>query len=494
MTRRGVQLGLGLLWLLDSALQFQPYMFSRAFARHSIAAMAAGQPHWVAAGVRWAAGLMAAAPVATNTAFATVQLLIAVMILWRPSVRFGLAASIAWSAGVWYFGEALGGLAAGHASLLSGAPGAVMLYALLAVLAWPRGASIRRQGDSQSRVPPWAAGLWAAVWLGGAVLQLLPSQSSPSALSGIVQAGAGSGWLAGADRALAAGIRHVGVPSVVMLVVLFAGVGVSGLYRGWARRFSVGLGLALSAAVWLLGEGLGGISSGQATDPNSAPLLALLAVTVWGAAESRRAPGTVIASAPTARTVLPVLRRVLPLVALPGLLAGAAVVAADGAAAPTAVSASAMPTGMVMPARPSAAARMICGAETRRNVADLLGLPEPPVPSASWSGQKYTCVYHVAAGTTLVLAVQESPGVSAAHEYFSELRRSLGGAQPLTGMAGLGLPAYQTGDGVVVFLKDADTLVVDARTLPGRLGPTHDSRNDVAYSLATDVIACWRGE
>jgi hypothetical protein len=31
-TRRALQLALGLMWLLDTALQFQPYMFSRGIA------------------------------------------------------------------------------------------------------------------------------------------------------------------------------------------------------------------------------------------------------------------------------------------------------------------------------------------------------------------------------------------------------------------------------------------------------------------------------
>jgi hypothetical protein len=35
--RRRLQLTLGVLWLLDAALQYQPYMFSRAFATQTLA-------------------------------------------------------------------------------------------------------------------------------------------------------------------------------------------------------------------------------------------------------------------------------------------------------------------------------------------------------------------------------------------------------------------------------------------------------------------------
>ena len=48
-----------------------------------------------------------------------------------------LAASVVWALGVWWFGEGLGGVLNGVASPLNGAPGAVIIYALLAVLLWP---------------------------------------------------------------------------------------------------------------------------------------------------------------------------------------------------------------------------------------------------------------------------------------------------------------------------------------------------------------------
>ena len=72
-----------------------------------------------------------------NTIFAAIQLLIGLGIAWRPTVRLALAASIPWALGVWWFGEGLGGVLSGAADPVSGAPGAVIIYALLAVLLWP---------------------------------------------------------------------------------------------------------------------------------------------------------------------------------------------------------------------------------------------------------------------------------------------------------------------------------------------------------------------
>ncbi len=104
-----------------------------------------------------------------NTIFATIQLLLGVGIAFRPTVRFALAASIAWSLGVWWFGEGLGGVLNGGADPLNGAPGAVILYALLAVLLWPAD----RPGTPASFIAARAVGAHAGQGaLAGAVAQL----------------------------------------------------------------------------------------------------------------------------------------------------------------------------------------------------------------------------------------------------------------------------------------------------------------------------------
>ena len=48
-TRRGVQIALGVLWLLDAALQLQPFMFTADFARQVLAPSGQDQPVWVSA-------------------------------------------------------------------------------------------------------------------------------------------------------------------------------------------------------------------------------------------------------------------------------------------------------------------------------------------------------------------------------------------------------------------------------------------------------------
>ena len=135
--RRRLQLALGALWLLDAILQYQPVMFTRAFSQ-MLAAAAPGNPAFVSQPVIWDARLVGQHPAGLNAAFATIQLLLALGIAWRPTVRLALGASVVWALSVWWLGEGLGGVLAGTASPVGGAPGPAVLYALLAVLLWPR--------------------------------------------------------------------------------------------------------------------------------------------------------------------------------------------------------------------------------------------------------------------------------------------------------------------------------------------------------------------
>ena len=141
-------------------------------------------------------------------------------------------------------------------------------------------------------------------------------------------------------------------------------------------------------------------------------------------------------------------------------------------------------------AGPSKAAQMICGPETRRNVSTLMALPPPPPAKATWADHTFTCTYQLPGGP-LVLSVKESAGVPAARGYFTATRARSRHPTTLSGMVGLGLPAYQDTTGKVVFLKDNMTLQVNPTALPPNVGPQQTSRADFAYTLATDILACW---
>ena len=89
--RRWIQVGLGLAWLLDAALQYQPFMFGRGFASQIISPTSMGNPALLGDPVMSAARAIAEHPVAWNAAFATIQLALAAGLLWRPAVRAALA-------------------------------------------------------------------------------------------------------------------------------------------------------------------------------------------------------------------------------------------------------------------------------------------------------------------------------------------------------------------------------------------------------------------
>ena len=153
--RRKLQLALGVIWVLDGILQYQPSMFTKSFP-DMLAASAHGNPAVVAGPITWSANLIDHHVVVLNAIFATIQLALGLGIAWRPTLRLALAASIAWSLAIWWLGEGFGGILAGTASPVNGAPGPVILYAVLAVLLWPadRDPGARLSGRPRRRPPP----------------------------------------------------------------------------------------------------------------------------------------------------------------------------------------------------------------------------------------------------------------------------------------------------------------------------------------------------
>ncbi len=275
ITRRHLQVVLGLLWLLDGVLQAQPFMFTHGFATQVLAPVGEGQPGFVSGPVHLGATIIAANPVVWNILFAAIQILLGIGLLVPRTARLTLAASIAWALGVWYVGEGLSGLASGHASLITGAPGSALLYAVLAAAAWPRRDS-SREGPAR-----WLPFAWAGVWVGAALFQALPGQNTGGAVASALTAGASGapGWLANLDSSVGTWAATHGLLLVLVLVAAEILIGVGALARR-TRTPAVALGLALTLAMWVMGQDLGALYTGQATDPNSGPLLALMGITL----------------------------------------------------------------------------------------------------------------------------------------------------------------------------------------------------------------------
>ena len=281
--RRRLQLALAGIWLLDAILQFQAFMFTKGFAQ-LLAGTAPGNPAFIADPINWAARIISEHGTSANAAFAIIQLLLGLGIALRPTTRIALAASIAWALAVWWFGEGLGGVLNGGASPVNGAPGAVIIYGLLAVLLWPprheRPASF---AAGRFTGPIVAKALWLVLWGSLAYVALWPATRAPKALSGMISGMAAGqpGWLASADNHLGSFLATRGAAAAVVLAVVLAVVA-AGVFipQPAGVRAILVLAIVTAAALWVT-EGLGGMLTGGGTDPNSGPLLALLALCYW---------------------------------------------------------------------------------------------------------------------------------------------------------------------------------------------------------------------
>jgi hypothetical protein len=282
--RRLLQLVLAGVWLFDGLLQLQSAFFVSDFGKTMIAGAADGNPGFLARPITDSATIIAHHPQPTNAAFAAIQIALGLAIAWRPTLRAGLAASIVWSLGVWWIGEGFGGVLNGGADTVNGAPGAVIIYALLAVLLWP--------ADGRSASPFEAArvvgvstanALWLILWGSLAYFAVAGSNRSGQGLHDLI-AGEADGepaWLASIDRFGARAVDHRGLVVSIVLAVVLALVAVGAYLPAQVARVAVVAAIVVSLLLWLIGQDLGELCTGGATDPNTGPLLVLLVLAYW---------------------------------------------------------------------------------------------------------------------------------------------------------------------------------------------------------------------
>jgi hypothetical protein len=287
LTPRQVRAALGALWLLDAALQAQPHLFTAEWWHSDLAQSVMGEPPAVAGSILWVINQIAFHPALWNGVFVAVQAVLGLCLLTGRFERAAVAASIPWALGIWWVGEGFAGLPAGFGLFAAGAPGPVLYYPMLGILAWPRRpqaallAPTRTEGPS--RRTETASVVWAALWAGGGMLLLVP-------------------WRFGAARVLRANLEErsldqpqwladtshhayqlVGshpllVPVALAAVEAAVGLGVFALR---SRRVALTTGIALATVFWVVFENLGGIVGGDATDPGAAPLLIILGLSLW---------------------------------------------------------------------------------------------------------------------------------------------------------------------------------------------------------------------
>ena len=288
--QRTFQLVLATVWLLDAVLQLQPFMFTPGSNGFSgmLNNLAAGNPGWVAHSITWNASNVFHNPVLSNSAFALVQFLIGFGIVWKRSLKPALALSIVWSLGVWWFGEGLGNILHGGATPFGGGPGGVLFYAVLAILLWPSEGADTPFVAARSVGVSAAKAIWSVVWGLLAVLAVIGSGRSPQALHDLVAGYTGQpGWLARIDRATASMFLHYGTTAAILLAVVCVVVAAGVYLPPRLTKVTLVLGIVTFVFIWVATEDFGGILAGGATDPNSGPLVIILALMYWPLALAR---------------------------------------------------------------------------------------------------------------------------------------------------------------------------------------------------------------
>jgi hypothetical protein len=273
-TRRATQTMLGLVWLLDGALQFQSFMYSHGFIQ-MLTQMMPGQPSWLESSMRWASHIAAGNLDLYNTLFAVTQVLIGLGLLYRRTVRPALAVSFVWALFVWWFGEAFGMLFMNMANPLTGAPGAVLLYGVVGLIVWPNAEPGGLLGVRGART------VWAVLWVLMGSLWLLGVNSTANATTTLINAApSGRSWLTTVQDWAANAAQGNGL--IIALVLAFASfaIGVA-VARNWHPRAFLVAAIVLNLAYWVVGQGFGGIFNGGATDPNAGPLFVLLACALY---------------------------------------------------------------------------------------------------------------------------------------------------------------------------------------------------------------------
>jgi hypothetical protein len=279
-------------------------MFSREFWNGILGMANMGLPGPVANADYHVATLLTAHPALWNGGFAGLQLLLGLGLLWRRTVRVALICSVPWAFGVWAIGEGFGGMFMQGTSLLTGAPGPALIYALLAVMLLCTAADTTVSGGRIGR-----AGLrigasgWALIWTAGALLEL-EGTNHAAAVPGAQIANGSSGepalfrWMDGASGHVIG--QHGYLFALLLgLLVVFAGWGI---FVPALRRACLVTGMVLAVFVGLVGEDLGAVFTGHGTDPGSGPLLILMALALWAPRISSKSKQEVSVPIPTSET------------------------------------------------------------------------------------------------------------------------------------------------------------------------------------------------
>jgi hypothetical protein len=290
VNRRTLQIALGVVWIIDGLLKFQPDLFKPAFISTIIRPMAAGQPTLIGSTISHMANFLSHEATMWVAVFGLIEIAIGTGLLFRRSLKPALVASFIWGAGLYLFGEGFGMVLTGHTSPLIGAPGAVCFYVLLGVMVWPK--TEESSGRLTIGAESSAAGrglfggtgsllVWAAIWLFEAIIWMFPFNRTGNAISSQMATTAGGepGWYAHFLTSFGHAFMGAGVWVAVILATASIIIALGPLVSNRPQLF-IGLGIGLALAYWVTGEGLGELLTGGGTDPNNGPIVALIGLSL----------------------------------------------------------------------------------------------------------------------------------------------------------------------------------------------------------------------
>lgn len=284
--------GLGVLWLVAAVLQMQPGMFHPAFYGNlsdstmpsSLQDLQDSTVAWVVPALKLTQFLYIHRPIVTNCLVILIQLVLAGLLLLpspRKWIRVAAWSSIVWGVIVWIFGEGLSGLFSwGDMTFYGGFPGAAVIYAFAGVMlllpsdAWTSGKATQSIRGTIATVLGLCAVLQAVPnnqqWTAAGLMSVFGNsgfQRQPSIFSAPVMSF--TMWVP----------THIFDTNVV-LVVLLAVAAITVWYWSVVPQTFRALFFVWLFLTWWFGMDFGYIFSGLGTDLNTAPMIAILIVSV----------------------------------------------------------------------------------------------------------------------------------------------------------------------------------------------------------------------
>ncbi len=268
---------LGILWIIDGLLQFQPLMFGQDFINTILTPLLSNQPSFLHALIAFGIWAWGTNTVITNSLAALLQISIGIFLLFPLSdMRFKMGAytSIVWGLIVWVYGEGAGLLLTGSASFYLGAPGAVLFYVLLAALLLiPE----KIEATLFTKIAGWT-------FIVGSLLQLQPIFWTSDGVRQIAMASTTDPFhaLTIFPTYISNILALQATTSNTLLIAIPLCIGIALLIK--PNRITGTIALVFLFLTWWVGQDFGLLSTlftGTPTDPQLSPVLALFLVPLF---------------------------------------------------------------------------------------------------------------------------------------------------------------------------------------------------------------------